>query len=54
MTTREEIEKLYLYCIGELKLLIETPCEHDSLLERLSAIKNNLELLYELTVLKRS
>ena len=54
MTTREEMEKLYLYCIGEVKLLIETPCEQDSLLERLSAIKNNLELLYELTALKGS
>lgn len=52
MLTREEIEKLFLCCMGELKLLIEVSYEHGSLVERLATISNNLELLYEQTVLK--
>ena len=52
MLTREEIEKLFLCCIGELKLLIEVSYEHGSLVERLSTINSNLELLYEQTVLR--
>ena len=52
MLTKEEIEKLFLCCIGELKLLIEVSCEHGSLVERLSTINNTIELLYEQTVLK--
>jgi hypothetical protein len=50
--TREEIEKLFLYCIGELNFLIEASYEHGSLVERLTAIKNNFELLYEQTLIK--
>ena len=52
MLTREEIEKLFLCCIGELKLLIEVSYEHGSLVDRLDTINNNLELLYEQTVLR--
>ena len=52
MLTREEIEKLFLCCIGELKLLIEISNEHGSLVERLATINTNLELLYEQTILK--
>ena len=52
MLTREEIEKLFLCCIGELKLLLEISYEHSSLVERLITIKNNLERLYEETVLR--
>jgi hypothetical protein len=51
MLTREEIEKLFLCCIGELKLLIEVSYEHGSLVERLATINSNLEILYEQTVL---
>ena len=52
MLTKEEIEKLFLCCIGELKLLIEVSYEQGSLVERLATINNNLELLYEQTVLR--
>jgi hypothetical protein len=51
MLTREEVEKLFLCCIGELKLLIEVSYEHGSLVERLATINSNLETLYEQTVL---
>jgi hypothetical protein len=50
--TREEIEILFLYCIGELNFLIEASYEHGSLVERLTAIKNDFELLYEQTLIK--
>ena len=46
MLTLQE-EKLFSYCIEELRLLIERPHEHDSLLERLATIKNSIELLYK-------
>ena len=52
MLTREEIEKLFLCCMGELKLLVEVFYEHGSLVERLATLNNNLELLYEQTVLR--
>jgi len=52
MLTKEEIEKLFLCSIGELKLLIEVSREHGSLVERLATINNNLELLYEQTLLR--
>jgi hypothetical protein len=54
MTKREEeeIEKLYLYCLGELRMLIENPYAYNDLLERLSSVKNSVERLYEKTVLK--
>ena len=54
MTEREqeEIEKLYLYCLGELRMLIENPYAYNDLLERLSSVKNSVELLYEKTILK--
>ena len=53
MLTRDEIEKLFSYCMEELRLLIEHPHEHDLLLERLETIKNNIELLYKQTLIKR-
>jgi len=46
MLTKKE-EKLFSYCMEELFLLIEKPHQHVALLERLSNIKNSLELLYE-------
>ena len=52
MISKKETEKLFAYCLEELRLLIEKPYAHDSLVERLSTIKNNLELLYEQTLMK--
>lgn len=52
MAEQEHIEKLYLYCMGELRLLIENPYEHIALIERLTVLKNTVEHLYEKTVLK--
>lgn len=45
--TKKESEKLILYCLEELRLLIEIPYMNDALVERLSTMKNNLELLYQ-------
>jgi len=39
--------------VEELRVLIEKPYEHDALLERLSAIKNNLKILYQQILLKK-
>ena len=50
--TREEIEKLFLSCIGELTLLIDVSGKSGSLVERLTSLNNNLEVLYEQTVLR--
>ena len=47
MLTRVEKEKLLIYCIEELRLLIERPYEHDGLIDRLTTISKNLESLYE-------
>lgn len=47
MLSPAEKEKLFIYCIEELRLLIERPYEHDGLIERLTAISENLEHLYE-------
>jgi hypothetical protein len=52
MLTKKE-EKLFSYCMEELRLLIEKPHQHDALLERLSNIKNSLELLYERIVAEK-
>jgi hypothetical protein len=46
MFSQVEKEKLFVYCIEELRLLIERPYEHDSLIERLTVISKNLENLY--------
>ena len=54
MAEQEELEKLYLYCMGELRILIENPYEYNDLLERLTSVKNTLEYLYEKTLLKES
>ena len=54
MAEKEEIEKLYLYCMGELRILIENPYEYNDLLERLSSVKITLEYLYEKTLLKET
>ena len=53
MITKKEAEKLFSYCLEELRLLIEKPCEYDALTERLSTIKNNLEILYQQILLKK-
>jgi hypothetical protein len=51
MITKEE-KKLFMYCLEELRLLLERPYANDSLVERLSIIKNKLEILYQQTLLK--
>ena len=51
LTSKEE--KLFSYCMEELRLLIEKPYQHDALLDRLTNIKENLELLYEQIVIKK-
>jgi hypothetical protein len=53
MITREESEKLYLYCLEELRLIIEHPYENDALEERLTTIRNKLEILYRQKLLKQ-
>ena len=51
--TREEIEKLFSYCMEELWLLIEHPHENDSSIERLATIQNCFEvLLYKQALIK--
>ena len=52
MYLNKEAEILFSYCLEELRLVIERPYEHDALIERLSNIKNKLELLYQQTLLK--
>lgn len=52
MLPQKEQEKLFIYCLEELRLLIERPYEHDALLERLSSIRHNLENLYEYTFIR--
>ena len=52
MLQPREKEKLFIYCLEELRLLIERPYEHDSLQERLSAIRNSIESLYESTFIR--
>ena len=47
MMTKKESERLILYCLEELRLLIERPYMNDALIERLSTMENNLELLYQ-------
>jgi len=47
MYLNKEAEILFSYCLEELRLLIQRPYKHDALIERLSNIKNNLEILYE-------
>lgn len=51
LTSKEE--KLFSYCMEELRLLIEKPYQHDALLYRLSNIKDSLELLYEQIVIEK-
>jgi len=53
MSTKKESEKRILYCLEELRLLIEKPYENDALVERLSIIENKLELLYHQTFYRR-
>ena len=54
MITKREVEKLFLYCLEELRLLIEKPYENYALVERLSNVKDKLETLYrELLIEKR-
>ena len=50
MITKEESEKLFLYCLEELRLIIEYPYENDALTERLATIKNKLETLFQNTL----
>jgi hypothetical protein len=51
LTSKEE--KLFSYCMEELRLLIEKPYQHDALLDRLSNIKKSLEVLYEQIVMEK-
>lgn len=53
MMQQRDKEKIFIYCIEELRLLIERPYEHDALHERLSAIRNNIENLYEFTFIRK-
>ena len=53
MITENEANKHFMYCLEELRLLIEKPYQHDSLVERLLTIKVRLEKLYQHTSLKR-
>jgi hypothetical protein len=53
MLPQREKEKLFIYCLEELRLLIERPYEHDALLDRLSAIRNSIENLYESTFIRK-
>jgi hypothetical protein len=50
LTSKEE--KLFSYCMEELRLLIEHPHEHDSLIERLETIKKCFEELHKQTLIK--
>jgi hypothetical protein len=50
--SKKEKEMLFLYCLEELRLLIERPYAYDSLGERLYIIRNNLEILYQHTLSK--
>jgi len=52
MITKKEAEKLFLYCLEELRLIIENPYQNDALIERLSTVKNKLQNLYEKLLLK--
>jgi hypothetical protein len=52
MLTLKE-EKLFSYCMEELRLLIEKPCQHDALLDRLSNIKESFEVLYVQIVMEK-
>lgn len=47
MITKKETEKLFMYCLEELRLLIEKPYMCDALEERLATIKNKLEIVYQ-------
>jgi hypothetical protein len=42
MIEGKAIEKLFMYCLEELRLLIEKPYMSDALGTRLTTIKNNL------------
>jgi len=50
LITKEESEKLLIYCLEELRLIIEHPYENDALTERLTTIKNKLETLFQNTL----
>ncbi len=49
---KKKTERLFLYSLKELRLLMERPYAYDSLVERLSTIKNKLELLHQHTLTK--
>jgi hypothetical protein len=51
MIAKEELEKLILFCLEELRLLIEKPYENDALVERLSTVKNKIEMVHHHTLL---
>lgn len=53
MILKKEIEKLILFCLEELRLLIEKPYENDASVERLSTVRNKIEMLYHQTLLER-
>lgn len=47
MINKEESDKLFLYCLEELMLIIEHPYENDALTERLKTVRNKLEMLFQ-------
>lgn len=55
MIPKKEIEKLILFCLEELRLLIEKPYENYALalVERLSTVRNKIEMLYHQILLER-
>ena len=46
MIAKIDEEKNIMYCLEELRLLIEKPCKHAALTERLTTIKEKLDELY--------
>ena len=47
MIKKLDEEKNLLYCLEEIRLLIERPHEQPALTERLSTIKDKLEEIYD-------
>jgi len=48
--SKKETEMLFVYCLEELRLLMERPYAYDSLAERISTIRDKLEILYQQTL----
>ena len=52
MLSKKETERLFLYSLKELRLLMERPYAYDSWQGRLYIIRNKLEILYQQTLSK--